>query len=122
MENPQRLLLRHHRNLRPKSEDRKTIQAHSFPGVGFCALLAVGGDAGNTKQTRTKMQPYLDKVFDEFRDLESKLNELRDFMANPEQWKTVSPDNQERMEMQANVMTLYLHILNNRIKTYSPAA
>ena len=66
------------------------------------------------------MQPYLDKVFDEFRDLESKLNELRDFMANPEQWKTVSPDNQERMEMQANVMTLYLHILNNRIKTYSP--
>ena len=68
------------------------------------------------------MQPYLDKVFDEFRDLENKLNELRDFMGNPEQWRTVSPDNQERMEMQANVMTLYLHILNNRIKTYSPIA
>jgi predicted nuclease with TOPRIM domain len=68
------------------------------------------------------MQPYLDKVFDEFRDLENKLNELRDFMENPEQWRTVSPDNQERMEMQANVMTLYLHILNNRIKTYSPTA
>ncbi len=68
------------------------------------------------------MQPYLDKAFDEFRDLENKLNELRDFMENPEQWRTVSPDNQERMEMQANVMTLYLHILNNRIKTYSPTA
>lgn len=66
------------------------------------------------------MEPYLDKVFSEFRDLESRLNDLKEFMADPEQWKKVSPDNQERMEMQANVMTLYLHILNNRIKTYSP--
>ena len=66
------------------------------------------------------MEPYLDTVFSEFRDLETRLNALKDFMGDPEQWKKVSPDNQERMEMQANVMTLYLHILNNRIKTYSP--
>lgn len=66
------------------------------------------------------MEPYLDKVFSEFRDLETRLNDLKEFMTDPEQWRKVSPDNQERMEMQANVMTLYLHILNNRIKTYSP--
>ena len=68
------------------------------------------------------MEPYLDKVFSEFRDLDIRLNDLKDFMGDPEQWKKASPDNQERMEMQANVMTLYLHILNNRIKTYSPVA
>lgn len=66
------------------------------------------------------MEPYLDTVFSEFRDLETRLNALKDFMGDPEQWKKVNPDNQERMEMQANVMTLYLHILSNRIKTYSP--
>jgi hypothetical protein len=68
------------------------------------------------------MEPYQHRVFEEFKDLESKLNALHEFMSTPEQWKEVSPENQERMEMQSNVMTLYLHILNNRIKTFSPLA
>jgi hypothetical protein len=64
------------------------------------------------------MEAYQSRVIDEKQELDSKLEKLDQF-ATSEQFATVAPAEQERLQRQLQIMKNYSQVLSERIEAFS---
>lgn len=63
------------------------------------------------------MQPFQQRVLDEKRELDEKLEKLMAFIRGPV-FETIAPDEQERLKRQSHHMDLYSGVLAERISEF----
>ena len=64
------------------------------------------------------MQPHQERVVEEKKELDSKLNRLKDFIQTSPQFEKLPLDEQERLTSQERVMSEYSNILQARIDAF----
>jgi len=64
------------------------------------------------------MEPYQQRVVDEKNELEAKAKALSNFIGLNEKFDTLSPEGQDRLREQNDVMWQYFEILEARISAF----
>ena len=62
------------------------------------------------------MKDYVERMFVEFKELQTKCEKLDAFINGNEVFKTLSEEKQELMKLQLHAMSAYLYALNKRIE------
>jgi hypothetical protein len=63
------------------------------------------------------MEPHQQRVVEEEKELNDKLSKLRQFLAS-QSFVGIQPEEQIRLIRQAQYMTQYVHVLQERIKAF----
>lgn len=68
------------------------------------------------------MEPYQQRVIDEKKELDDKIEKLTSFLTNDEQRSKVSDQEADRMQRQLDCMNAYSGILGERIDAFGEVA